>query len=141
MADIWDLARSLGAKIVFFKPDDNISKDGMYYREISTVCLNDCASRIRQENVLLHETGHSFYGHTHYKCHSKGWSSKQEKQADKYMIKQRADEWLAGYDWEPEFIDFEAFIKHFELEKHMYDLVVEVFESILGHNKLSNHFM
>lgn len=77
----------------------------------------------------------------HYKCHSKGWSSKQEKQADKYMIKQRADEWLAGYDWEPEFIDFEAFIKHFELDKKMYDLVVEVFESILGHNQLNNHFI
>lgn len=141
MADIWELARSLGAKIIFFKPTNEINKDGMYYRKVSTVCLNDSVSSMRQENVLLHETGHSVYGHEHYSCHSKGWSAKQEKQADEYMIHQRADEWLAQYDWEPETIDYEAFLTYYELDKNLYNLVVIVFNEILIHNHLDNYIV
>lgn len=130
MSDIWDLARGLGAKIVFFKPDGEVMKDGMYYRKVSTVCLNDTVSSVRQENVLLHETGHNFFGHEHYSCHSKGWSAKQERQADKYMIHQRADEWLSQFDWEPERIDYFAFLDCYELDHSYYRLAESVFEEI-----------
>ncbi|MEY8514520.1 ImmA/IrrE family metallo-endopeptidase [Lactococcus taiwanensis] len=138
MSDIWDLARELGAKIVFFKPDGNVTKDGMYYRDISTVCLNALVSEKRQENVLLHETGHSYYGHQHYSCHAKGWSARQERQANEYMIHQRAEEWLAQYDWEPQYIDYSAFLEYFELDRKHYSLAEEVFTEILVGNK-SNH--
>lgn len=131
MSDIWELARQLGAKVVFFKPNEEITKDGMYYRELDTVCLNDTVSTIRQENVLLHEIGHSFYGHEHFQCHSKGWSFKQERQADEYLILHRAEQWLAEYDWEPQSIDYDSFMEYFELEKSLYNSVVKVFNNIL----------
>lgn len=139
MSDIWDLASQLGAKIIFFKPNKEITKDGMYYRELDTVCLNDTVSSKRQENVLLHEIGHSFHGHKHYKCHSIGWSFRQERQADEYMIQYRADQWLSEYDWEPEFIDYKAFMDYFEIDNHLYDLVVEVFSKILSHSQLGSY--
>ncbi len=139
MSDIWDLARGLGADIVFFKPSDNINKDGMYYRKLSTICLNDNVSTVRQENVLLHETGHSFYKHDHYDCHSLGWSYKQERQANEYMIHYRADQWLSEYDWEPEYVDYEAFMEHFEIDRRLYDLVAEVFSEIINHAQLDSY--
>lgn len=135
MSDIWELARQLGAKVVFFKPNEEITKDGMYYRELDTVCLNDTVSTIRQENVLLHEIGHLYYGHEHFQCHSKGWSFKQERQADEYLILHRAEQWLADYDWEPQSIDYDAFMEYFELEKSLYNSVVKVFNNILTEHK------
>lgn len=139
MSDIWDLARILGANIVFFKPNEEITKDGMYYKELDIVCLNDDVSLIRQENVLLHEIGHSFYGHKHFQCHSKGWSFKQEKQAEEYMIHYRAEQWLADYDWEPQFINYRAFMDYFELDSYLYNSVAKIFKEIL-HSKTCNNY-
>lgn len=133
MSDVWGLANELGAKIIFFKPNIFTNKDGVYYKEISTICLNDCASSIRQGNVLLHEIGHCYCGHLHFESHSKGFSCKQEYEADCYMIRYRADEWLAQYDWEPEQIDIYAFLDYFELERRHYDTSFKIFRELLGH--------
>lgn len=140
MSDIWDLARQLGAKIIFFKPNEEITKDGMYYKDLDTVCLNDTVSTMRQENVLLHEIGHSFYGHEHFQCHSKGRSFKQEKQAEEYVLHYRAEQWLAAYDWEPHCINYRAFMEHFELASYLYNSVVKIFKEILQSENCVGHY-
>ncbi|MFK5291830.1 zinc peptidase, partial [Lactococcus lactis] len=61
---------------------------------------------------------------------------RQEREADRYMIEHRADEWLAQFDWEPDVIDYDKFIEYFELEKSHYGLVVEVFDEIIGQPQL-----
>lgn len=140
MSDIWDLARQLGAKIIFFKPNDEITKDGMYYKNLDTVCLNDTVSEIRQENVLLHEIGHLYYGHEHFQCHSKGWSFRQENQAEEYVIRYRAEQWLAEYDWEPQCINYRAFMEHFELASSLYHSVVKIFKEIFQSENCVGHY-
>ncbi|MGX7010977.1 hypothetical protein [Lactococcus cremoris] len=55
------------------------------------------------------------------------------------MIEHRADEWLAQFDWEPDVIDYDKFIEHFELEKRHYGLIVEVFDEIIGQPQLDSH--
>ena len=54
------------------------------------------------QNILLHEIGHVSFGHRHLDCRSSGWDRRQEREADRYMIEHRADEWLAQFDWEPD---------------------------------------
>ncbi len=55
------------------------------------------------------------------------------------MIQYRADQWLSEYDWEPEFIDYKAFMDYFEIDNHLYNLVVEVFSKILSHSQLASY--
>ncbi|MFK4899207.1 hypothetical protein ACI1S7_10365 [Lactococcus petauri] len=54
------------------------------------------------------------------------------------MIEKRADQWLATYDWEPQFIDYHAFMEHFEIGKWFYNLVVD---EILGYSQLDRQSM
>lgn len=138
--DVWKLSRELGADVVFFTPDEVTHKDGMYYKELNLICLNVLSSERRQENVLYHEIGHHAYEHQHFDINSRCYSIKQEAEANKYMIQQRADEWLSAYDWEPEYIDIDRFLTYFEIDERLYDLAEDVFHDILGWsllNKLS----
>ncbi len=137
MADIWGLARELGADIIFFKPDKKTNKDGIYYKDFSLICLNDCVSAIRQCNALLHELGHCFCEHQYFSCHSSGYSYKQEHEADCYMIRYRADEWLSQFNWEPEQIDIHAFLDYFELSHKYYDTAFEIFKELLGNRAVN----
>ncbi|WP_374284147.1 ImmA/IrrE family metallo-endopeptidase [Lactococcus sp.] len=135
--NVWKLARELGADVVFFTPNEVTKKDGMYYKELNLICLNTLSSTKRQENVLYHEIGHHAYGHQHFDINSKSYSIKQEAEANRYMVKQRADEWLSAYDWEPEYIDIDSFLNFFEIDDRLYYLAEDVFHDILGWSMLS----
>lgn len=134
MGIIRELLLEIGAKIRYFDPFEfpNL-KDGMKFsiRSIIYIFVSIRNSEMGTQNVLLHEIGHGFFGHNHLSCRCPGWDRKQERQADRYMIEYRADEWLSAFDWEPEVIDYDAFLEYFELERRHRDLAIEVFDSIL----------
>lgn len=141
MSVIKELLLGLSVKIKYYNPSDYPHlKDGMKFniRGITYIFIDIFNSEMVTQNILLHEMGHVSFGHRHLDCRSSGWDRRQEKEADRYMIEYRADEWLAQFDWEPDVIDYEAFIEHFELEKRHYGLVVEVFNEIISHAQLDS---
>ena len=141
MSVIKELLLGLSVKIKYYNPSDYPHlKDGMKFniRGITYIFIDIFNSEMVTQNILLHEMGHVSFGHRHLDCRSSVWDRKQEREADRYMIEYRADEWLAQFDWEPDVIDYEAFIEHFELEKRHYGLVVEVFNEIISHAQLDS---
>lgn len=141
MPVIKELLLGLSVKIKYYNPYDYPHlKDGMKFniRGITYIFIDIFNTEMVTQNILLHEMGHVSFGHRHLDCRSSGWDRKQEREADRYMIEYRADEWLAQFDWEPEVIDYDAFIEHFELEKRHYGLVVEVFNEIISHAQLNS---
>lgn len=141
MSIIKELLLGLSVKIKYYNPSDYPHlKDGMKFniRGITYIFIDIFNSEMVTQNILLHEMGHVSFGHRHLDCRSSGWDRKQEREADRYMIEYRADEWLAQFDWEPEVIDYDAFIEHFELEKRHYGLAVDVFNEIMGHTQLDS---
>ena len=135
---IHELSLEVGATIKYFnKEESQFLRDGMKFTVNGEDYLlaSDDNSETQTENIMYHEIGHSFYGHKHHDCYAFSLRSKQEKEAHKYMIEQRADQWLATYDWEPRFIDYDAFMKHFEIDNRLYNLVVDVFDEILGNSQ------
>ncbi|WP_282798559.1 zinc peptidase [Lactococcus lactis] len=141
MSVIKELLLGLSVKIKYYDPSDYPHlKDGMKFniRGLTYIFIDIFNSEMVTQNILLHEMGHVSFGHRHLDCRSSGWDRKQEREADRYMIEYRADEWLAQFDWEPDIIDYDAFIEHFELEKRHYGLVVEVFNEIISHAQLDS---
>ncbi|MBK5077359.1 ImmA/IrrE family metallo-endopeptidase [Lactococcus lactis] len=139
MSLISELTIQLDARIIYFdKEFHNLYRDGMMqtFLEQNYIFISNDNSEIQTENILLHEIGHVYHNHRHVDLHSWGWNNRQEAEANKYMIEQRADQWLAQYDWEPEKIDYEAFLNYFELDHCYYRLAEKVFEEINNYNHL-----
>ena len=139
-----ELACQLNARIVYFdKKINNLFRDGMIQQLLDKnyIFISTDNSEKQCENILLHELGHIYYEHKHYEMHSWGWSNRQEYEANHYMIKQRADQWLAQYDWEPQVIDIEAFLDYFELEHCHFSIAEIVFHELLSYNKLGAYEM
>lgn len=142
MSVIKELLLGLSVKIKYYNTSDYPHlKDGMKFniRGLTYIFIDIFNSEMVTQNILLHEMGHVSFGHRHLDCRCSGWDRKQEREADRYMIEYRADEWLAQFDWEPDIIDYDAFIEHFELEKRHYGLVVEVFDEMIGHAQLDSY--
>lgn len=139
MSLISELTSQLDARIIYFDKDlHNLYRDGMTqtFLKQNYIFISNDNSEKQTENILLHEIGHVFYKHRHIDLHSWGWNNRQEAEANKYMIEQRADEWLAQYDWEPEKIDYNAFLDYFELDHCFYRLTEKVFEELNNYNHL-----
>ncbi|MCT1193299.1 ImmA/IrrE family metallo-endopeptidase [Lactococcus lactis] len=139
MSLISELTTQLDARIIYFDKDlHNLYRDGMMqtFLKQNYIFISNDNSEIQTENILLHEIGHVFHKHRHIDLHSWGWNNRQESEANKYMIEQRADEWLAQYDWEPEKIDYDAFLDYFELDHCFYRLTEKVFEELSNYNHL-----
>lgn len=127
---IKQLLLELDSKIKFYNPEAHPSiKDGMKLsvRGEDYIFISTENSEKKIQNILLHELGHISLGHIHLDCRFQGWDRKQERDADRYMIEYRVDEWLAQYDWEPNYVDYDAFMNHFEIEYRHKDLVIEIF--------------
>lgn len=142
MSVIKELLSELALKIKYYNPSDYPHlKDGMKFniRGTTYIFIDIFNSEKVTQNILLHEIGHVSFGHRHLDCRSSGWDRRQEREADRYMIEHRADEWLAQFDWEPNVIDYDKFIEHFELENRNYELIVEVFDEIIGQSQLHSH--
>lgn len=89
-------------------------------------------SEIVYENLILHGTAHALHNHTKKKNQltTVGWS--HEYEANYYMIRCRAEEWISDYYSLPNSIDFERFINYYELKatvptRDLYDIVEKVF--------------
>lgn len=141
MSLIRDLLLELSAVIKYYDPADfpNL-KDGMKFtiRGVTYIFVSINNSDMETQNILLHELGHVYFGHIHLNCRASGWDRKQEKEADRYMLEYRAEEWLSQFNWEPEVIDYDAFIEYFELEKRHYNLIVEIFDEMIDHPQLNS---
>ncbi|MCW2281373.1 zinc peptidase [Lactococcus lactis] len=135
-----DISLEIEATIIYFdKEEYKFLRDGMKVtsRGQNFIFIEITNSSKQTGNILLHEQGHCYYGHTHLSCHSWGWSNKQEHEANMYMIEQRAEEWLSDYDWLPTSVDIEAFLKHFELEHKHYNDAYNIFKRILTQDDIA----
>ncbi|WKG35922.1 ImmA/IrrE family metallo-endopeptidase [Lactococcus lactis] len=107
MNKLSELSHELGAEIAYFSPSENdidleTEIKGLYFPEDDIIYIRDDLSTIEQENVILHELGHCHCGHIHYSCHSRMYGSKQEAEADYYMIIYRFNDWLLSWDFAPD---------------------------------------
>ena len=126
MSKLREFSRELGAEIIYFIPSENdvvLVDDikGLYLPEYDIIYIRDDLTIIEQENVILHELGHCYCGHTHYNCHSKMFGSKQEAQADRFMVVHRFNEWLSKWDFtpEPNEININQFMDAYELNNKL----------------------
>lgn len=130
MGKLRALSRELGAEIVYFNVeesnmifDNQLESDveGLYIPELKIIYIRDDLTLLEQENVLLHELGHCHYGHTHYSCHAKMYSSKQEAEANYYMAAYRFSDWLLTWDFapHPNEVKVEQFMNAYDLSKSM----------------------
>lgn len=132
-----DISSEIEATIVYFNKDEHaFLRDGMKLtiKGENYIFIEINNSSKKSGNILLHEQGHCYYGHTHLNCHAFGWKNRQEHEANLYMLEKRADEWLSKYDWEPKFVDIEAFLDYFELDYKHYNDAYNIFKHILAQN-------
>lgn len=132
-----DISIEIEATIAYYDEDEYpFLRDGMKMtiKDKDFIFIKESNSYTKKQNILLHEQGHCYFGHTHLSCHAFSWKSRQEHQANMYMLEKRADEWLSKYDWEPEFVDIEAFLDHFELDYKLYNDAYNIFKRILAQN-------
>ncbi|WP_242327799.1 zinc peptidase [Lactococcus lactis] len=132
-----DISLEIKATIAYFDVEEYpFICDGMKItiKDEDFIFIKESNSYIKKQNILLHEQGHCYYGHTHLNCHSFGWSNHQEHEADMYMLEQRIDEWLSQYDWFPDIIDVYAFLDYFELDYRHYNDAYNLFKHIISHN-------
>ncbi|QSQ99574.1 hypothetical protein J0J34_05660 [Lactococcus garvieae] len=135
MSKLRELSRELGAEIIYFIPSENdvaLIDDikGLYLPEYDIIYIRDDLTIIEQENVILHELGHCYCGHVHYDCHSKGYSSKQESEANSYMVAYRFKEWLLTWDFAPlpEELSVQRFMNAYHFEYKVEHLCEDVLE-------------
>lgn len=139
MGKLRELSRELGAEIIYFNAIENgveLESDtkGVYLPDDNVIYIRDDLTVYEQENVILHELGHCYYGHVHYDCHSKGYSSKQEAEANSYMVAYRFKEWLLTWDFAPlpEELSVQRFMNayHFEYKvEHLCENMLEQYNS------------
>lgn len=135
MSKLRELSRELGAEIIYFLPSSDgvtLIEDvkGLYLPEHNIIYIRDDLSIVEQENVILHELGHCYYGHCHYGCHSVMYGSKQEAEADYYMVLYRFNEWLSAWDFAPEpyEISLSQFMNAYEFNQRFRFLCEKVIE-------------
>lgn len=53
-----------------------------------------------------------------------------ETKADRYMLEQKAQEWLQEFD--EDYINIYAFLDFYHFATYLYDMAVQVFNTLLG---------
>ncbi|MDT2741997.1 ImmA/IrrE family metallo-endopeptidase [Lactococcus garvieae] len=135
MGKLRELSRELGAEIIYFNAIENgveLESDtkGVYLPDDNVIYIRDDLTIYEQENVILHELGHCYYGHVHYDCHSKGYNSKQEAEANSYMVAYRFKEWLLTWDFAPlpEELSVQRFMNAYHFEYKVEHLCEDMLE-------------
>lgn len=135
MGKLRELSRELGAEIIYFYEDefdlpleDDIK--GFFFPESNIIYIREDLTIHEQENVILHEIGHCHYGHIHYACHSAQYSSKQEAEANYFMIKFQFQQWILSWNFapEPEELNLNQFKEAYNFGHYLNHLCEKVFE-------------
>lgn len=138
MGKLRELSRELGAYIVYFEKselgldlDIELQDDvkGLYLPQLNIIYIREDLTIHEQENVILHELGHCHYGHVHYACHTVQHSSRQEAEANYYMIRYQFRQWILTWDFapEPEELNINQFMDAYGLSGNMRWLCKKVF--------------
>ena len=133
--DYLDQIKELEIEIHYFDPADYDlphDKDALYVPDLKLILVNGTLDDITRKNAVLHELGHLLNQHYLLSCNAPGVHFKQEYEADHYMLRYRAKEYLEYFEGEFEFIDITRFLAVYHLASSLYDLAVQVFYELLG---------
>ncbi|MDR0297038.1 MAG: ImmA/IrrE family metallo-endopeptidase [Streptococcaceae bacterium] len=108
-----------------------MDKDGLYLPELKLIFVNNKLSDIERENAILHELGHLVSLHEDFVSESPAVHLRQEGEADCYMIRARAEEYLGFFDETPEILDVNAFLDAYHFENRLFSSADKIFREIL----------
>lgn len=134
MGELQGYANELGAELIYVNSEESENiKDGLYLRDVNVIYIRSDLSTLTLGNKILHELGHAYYNHAHYDGSTCG--SKQEAQANYYMVSRRFKEWLSHWDFDPEIedLDIERFMKTYEFNRNLYSLCEKVIHEYCGY--------
>ncbi|WP_190288345.1 ImmA/IrrE family metallo-endopeptidase [Lactococcus protaetiae] len=129
------LIKELGVEVILFYPTNPESQtDGIYFPDDNIIFVNGMLAEIERENIILHELGHLISGHYRYDCQPDMIHVGEENQADRYMVKSRAEQYLESFDDQPDYIDIHGFLTLFHIKPSLYDMADSVFRQLLNYS-------
>lgn len=118
----------LGVKV---EERENLDADGHYVAYMNTIVIKANLSKYRRQRTLLHELGHASKHHDNYFLYNLAFSlhSKMEYEADRFMIENLLDSYIAKSELEPHNINYMKFIEDNNLSVRFEPLVKELLKA------------